>query len=58
MKWALLIPGILAGLFALQAWVVELLFNWIFPYHLTFWMACGIIILVDLLFGGVRKATT
>jgi hypothetical protein len=65
MKWLLIVPGVLillAALTALEAWVIELLWNWLMPAifglpHITFWMALGIIVLVDLLFGGVTAAS-
>jgi len=50
--------GVLVAVFALfcvQAWVVQLLINWIFPYlfgtpEISFWMSLGIVILCNLLF--------
>ena len=59
----ILVLAIAFGLMCLEAWIIMLLWNAIVTKiivgvcALTFWQTCGLVILIDLLFGTI-KATT
>lgn len=55
--------AIVFGLACFEAWILMLLWNWIMPSlfpsvpTIGFWLAFGIMMLCNILFGGVRTVT-
>ena len=55
--WVLFIILIIVAAMSLEVWLVTILWNWLMPMlfglkEISFWAALGLVLLIDLIFGG------